>query len=253
LNASFDGFGGIAARSAAGVTARSGFAGQLQNLDHLTLAASNLRPPERTVTALSALAWFDDATLLPLPATEVRWTVVEGPIDSISAAGLASAGAVYRDTLATVRGTFQDRSTTLGLTVLNSGSDDLGSYAGDGIDDLWQVRFFGLNNPNAVPSADPDGDGADNRSEFIADTDPTDRQSRLQIANVTVGVWGCAIRCGSAIGRRYTLEYRGALVGGSWTTVRTQTDVPGTGGVLVLIDPAPTTSPKFYRVGVRVP
>jgi hypothetical protein len=49
----------------------------------------------------------------------------------------------------------------------------LNYYAGDGIDDTWQIHYFGHGNPNGLPLADPDGDGRNNLAEFLAGTDPT--------------------------------------------------------------------------------
>ena len=57
--------------------------------------------------------------------------------------------------------------------------------AGDGIDDAWQVQYFGLPpNANAGPLRDPDGDGRNNRDEWIAGLSPADPASvfKLRIA-----------------------------------------------------------------------
>ena len=63
--------------------------------------------------------------------------------------------------------------------MLNVQPDNFGSYAGDGLDDSWQNQYFGLNNPDAGPLKDPDGDGQDNRFEFTAGIVPTDAMSRF--------------------------------------------------------------------------
>lgn len=47
-------------------------------------------------------------------------------------------------------------------------------YAGDEIDDVWQLRNFGPSNPEGLATADPDGDGCDNLCEFLARTNPND-------------------------------------------------------------------------------
>lgn len=47
----------------------------------------------------------------------------------------------------------------LNLIVRNIAADDFGKYAGDGIDDDWQVLYFGENNADAAPEIDADGSG----------------------------------------------------------------------------------------------
>jgi hypothetical protein len=93
---------------------------------------------------------------------------------------------VYENTLASARGSYFSRSATLGLLVLNVNIDNFGTYAGDGLDDAWQVQYFGLNNPQAVPGLDPDLDGQTNGYEYVVGTIPIDALSkfRLRIENV---------------------------------------------------------------------
>lgn len=61
-----------------------------------------------------------------------------------SSTGLATAAHVFADTAAVAEGTYAGLTGTLSLTVRNTGDDDLGLYAGDGLIDLWQVEHFGL-------------------------------------------------------------------------------------------------------------
>jgi hypothetical protein len=50
----------------------------------------------------------------------------------------------------------------------------------------WQTANFGSpDDPNAAPTADPDGDGQDNLHEFLANTDPRNAASFLPAAAVT--------------------------------------------------------------------
>lgn len=53
-------------------------------------------------------------------------------------------------------------------TVINVNNDDHGSYAGDSIDDVWQVRYFGTNNPLVSPTKDAEGTGLRGPNSVIA-------------------------------------------------------------------------------------
>jgi len=119
--------------------------------------------------------------MLNIAATRVNWSVVSGPINSISAAGVATAGNVYEHTPATVCGAYLSYNATLGLLVRNVGNDDFGMYAGDDLDDAWQDAQFGMNNPAAAPGGDPDADGQTTGYEFVAGTLPMDGTSYFQL------------------------------------------------------------------------
>ena len=71
---------------------------------------------------------------------------------------------------------------TLALSVLNVNTDDLPGYLGDGIDDAWQVQYFGLNNPQAAPTVDADGTGQTNFFKHIAGLNPLDPNSRFSLS-----------------------------------------------------------------------
>ena len=77
-------------------------------------APGNSTRPCFTTTALR-LRW---------PAGSVTWSVQSGPLTGISASGLATAAAVYQDTAAVARGTYQTFTATLNLTVLNTLPDN---------------------------------------------------------------------------------------------------------------------------------
>src|SRR5262249_54441463 len=50
----------------------------------------------------------------------------------------------------------------------------------------WQIENFGsTNSPDAAVDADPDGDGMNNYSEFLANTDPNDPGSVFRITSIT--------------------------------------------------------------------
>jgi len=55
---------------------------------------------------------------------------------------------------------------------------------GNGINDDWEVQYFGK--IGVDPHADPDGDGCNNLCEFLSGTDPTNVASSFRITAVTV-------------------------------------------------------------------
>lgn len=161
-------------------TVKHGYIGQLYEITGFEIAASPDTVDEGGTIQLHAYQILDDLTKLAVPAETVEWSVLDGPLTSIDTAGLATADLVYQDTAATAQGVYLAATGTLGVTVLNTIPDNYGSYAGDAIDDAWQIQYFGLDNPLAAPDLDPDGDGETNLFEFIAGVNPTDPNSHFR-------------------------------------------------------------------------
>ncbi len=126
---------------------------------------------------------------------------------------------------------------------------------GDGIPNVWRAQYFGepgtTTNAFSCATCDPDGDGAANYSEYIADTNPTNALSYLHIQSVTRAT-SLAVFFPSSANRKYTLYGTPDLISGVWTSISSQTDIPGSGGVDALTDPSPPNAPGFYRLGVRL-
>jgi hypothetical protein len=247
------GIGGISV--AATKVAKHGYIGQLYDISGLSLAATPTTINEGGTRQLGASSVADDGTTVPVNASQVSWNVVSGPIISISAGGLATAGNVYQNTAATIGGRLQSYSNTLALTVLNIGIDDYGIYAGDGINDAWQVQYFGEGNPNARPLLDPDGDGQNNYFEYFADTNPTNALSKFNLSIALV--LGSPTQKDIIFSPRwpirvYDVQYRDNLTSSLWgpLTGTTTNDVATTRTVR---DLNATGDTKFYRVQISFP
>jgi hypothetical protein len=211
--------------------------------------------PEGTALQLVAYQELDDATFHPVASTAVAWSVVSGPIVSVSPGGLATAGIVYQDTAAQISGTFVGFTDALALTVLNANPDNFGTYGGDGLPDGWQVQYFGLDNPLAHPAVDASGTGQTNLFKYTAGLNPTDPASRFTLEIEPVDgqsaqkdliftpVWA---------DRTYLVEYTTDLAGGVWLPL--PGGVENTAGqVRTVTDPAATQAAKHYRVRITKP
>ncbi|HUJ10249.1 MAG TPA: NPCBM/NEW2 domain-containing protein [Verrucomicrobiae bacterium] len=115
----------------------------------------------------------------------------------------------------------------------------------------WQMQHFGCTNcSQAAETADPDGDGQNNRMEFLAGTDPTNSASAFQITSIaqegedvrivwlTVGGRTNMVQAASAISSDYSNASSNIIIAGSGDT---STNFLDTG--------AATNLPgRFYRV-----
>ncbi len=153
---------------------RLGYAGQLADAVSLSIleTSSPMTLNERSSRQLEVTAVFDDDTTAAISAAEVSWMVQSGPIASISSLGLMTAGSVYQNSAAVARAAYGNLSDKVDVAINNVGTDDFGSYAADGLPDLWQVQYFGANGSQAGPAGDGDGDGLNNLQEFAFGTNP---------------------------------------------------------------------------------
>jgi len=246
---------GISTVSSPAQTAKAGYIGQLYEVTALQLAAAPATVDEGLTTQLSAVQVLDDDTLIELTADEITWSVLVGPLTGIDTDGLATAAIVYQDTSATAQASFAGDTGTLPLTVNNTNDDDFGSYAGDGLDDDWQVLYFGTENPLAAPGIDADGDGQDNRFEFIAGVIPNDALSRFlwRVEEDPDTPGQNRIVFNPRLGdRTYNLKTNTTLQAPDW--------IPFTGGSVsddgderTVTDPDTLDASKFYRLEISKP
>lgn len=110
---------------------------------------------------------------------------------------------------------------------------------------------YGLPTDGSADFADLDGDRLNNWQEWQGYTDPTNALSHFEIEAIAGGPL-VSVTFHSSANRLYTLFSCTNLIGGVWTPVPGQTDIPGIDAEHTLIDSA-SGSNRFYRVGVRVP
>jgi len=244
LDATLGGIGGLCANGS--VTGKMGYAGQLYDAAGLTATASPTNVAEGGTRQLTAAAVNDDDTRGELDGTP-QWAVAWGPLASVSGAGLASAGAVYRDTPAGARAVYEAKTGTVSLLVQDVNPDNYGLYASDGVPDGWQVDAFGEENPLGGGSADPDGDRVPNSGEYAGDTDPNDEDSFLGITAIA-REGGTGARVWWQGGQQATqyVERSASLTGPAWRPVRT--NLPPTAAFTNCLDPSASNAVFYYRI-----
>lgn len=230
--------------------AKVGYAGQIYDLITLQVGANPTSVNEEATRQLVALGQFDDDTVADL-SDVVLWRVVNGALASVGADGLATAAAVYEDTTGTAEAEHDGKSDSVVLLVLNTNPDNFGSYAGDGLHDNWQIGYFGLENPDAAPGNDPDGDGGDNEYEWITGTHPGNSNSLFRIVGIEpVSGTQMDIAFDPAFtSRTYQVVSCEALTSGVWTALGSYKETTN-GTERTVQDLDATNNPVFYRVRV---
>ncbi|MBP9912144.1 MAG: hypothetical protein KBF26_01930 [Opitutaceae bacterium] len=252
---SVGGIAGLASAAVPATTLKAGYVGQLYQATGLAVSAAPVTVNEAGARQLNAALQHDDDTTLELAASAVGWTVMHGPIVGISADGVVTAARVYQNAPASVQGAYGGFTATVNLTVLNVTSDDLGSYAGDGLPDDWQALHYGLDNPNAAPDAAPDGTGESNRFKYAAGLIPFDANSHFTTTVEPVAGqpgYFAVVFSPLAAGRTYLVQFTDNLSTGSWTELTGGT-VTDNGGTRTVTDPVPLGVARFYRVQIVAP
>ena len=244
---SIGGVAGISTVAVPAATAKHGHIGQLYEVTGLQISASPTTVDEGATRQLNAAQLLDDDTIINLGPDSVTWNVMAGPFTGITTDGLATAGQVHEDTVATAQGSFAGAIGQLDLTVNNITDDDFGSYAGDGLPDDWQVQYFGEDNANAGPNVDADGDGDSNLYEYHARLLPNDPASFLDITLTPDAAEGDALLTLSPgkAGVNYAVSTKDSLLDADWIPLTTMV---GSDGMLEVTDMDASGLRKFYIV-----
>jgi hypothetical protein len=84
----------------------------------------------------------------------------------------------------------------------------------DGLPDYWELAYF-QNPTGAVASADSDGDGSDNLSEYITGYNPTNSSSVFRVTFSSIPETGSTptiITWNSVVGRTYDMSWSSGLI-----------------------------------------
>jgi hypothetical protein len=249
MDGSVGGIDGISSASAD--TAKNGYIGQLTEVVSVSVTGTPASINQGATSQLSGVATLDDTTVSPLSGSDIAWSFVTYPLQSVDGNGLATAVAnVYAAPVDTVNGLY------LGVTG-STGVQVLGPYANGGIPDSWQVQYFGQPpNANAAPTADADGTGQNNLFKYVAGLDPTNPASIfvLKIASVTgQPTQKNLIFNPIASGRTYTIESRTNLVSGSYAALGSLSAPVTNVNQVTVTDLSATQTSKFYHVHISLP
>ncbi|MBI3415159.1 MAG: hypothetical protein HY043_07535 [Verrucomicrobia bacterium] len=147
---------------------------------------------------------------LALDSGRLRFMVSSlSPATQITPGGTANGGTVAYPQWATKENLLYDPPVieVEGTTVGSADTD------GDGLPDDWEKFYFG--DLSAAPDADPDGDGASNRTELLSGTNPTNPHSVFRIIGNAYNTNGAAqLRFTISSRRNYRVETSDDLI--SW-------------------------------------
>ena len=133
------------------------------------------------------------------------------------------------------------------LSLDGSPVDEATDNDGDEMSDQWE-KLHGLNpTSSADAAADLDGDGASNRDEFRASTDPTNPWSRLAIHAPRRAAIGLSLFFPTLNDKRYAGEYSDSLPALNWQPLGS---VPGDGAEQVITDTNALSGQRFYRIRI---
>ncbi len=121
----------------------------------------------------------------------------------------------------------------------------------DGMPDFWE-RQYGFQAASPSDAAeDNDHDGFSNQQEYIADTLPTDPESRFEMKNILVGS-SVTLQVPLSTNRIYSLYGTSNVLTGTWTLVSPQPSQRAAREVNSI--DIPNASPQqFYRFQVQLP
>lgn len=219
-------FGAARADNVAESTSRDQFTGTLADPTAFAVVASSTTVSEGGTVTLSGSVTYDDDSSAVIPGAWIGWGTPTGPLSPVQLSfpsASTQAGNVLANTAGNVTGTFMAGalSDSETINVLNSGSDNYGAYAGDGIDDAWESGY-GVTMP-FDPAGDSDHDGMGLLLEAFLNLNPNvpDAQSLpspVQITDAGQKYLGITFRRHKRIARSYAVRLNSGLNAPDWST-----------------------------------
>jgi hypothetical protein len=139
----------------------------------------------------------------------------------------------------------------LGNGQLKTDRMDIVDTDGDGISDAFEITYTG-SLTNMTASSDTDGDGQNDKAEYIALTDPLSPSSALKITRISKlsNVNSVELEWTSSPARVYDIEAKPNITDPNWVYLGT---VPGATGPSTAQAIEAGAPQAFFRVGVKLP
>lgn len=211
-------------------------------------------PAAPTVTNVTAATDAGVPVTVPLTGTTNTFRIVSQPAHGT--VGLTNTQAVYFPELAFVgtdtftyacSSAFRDSNLATGTVLVTARFS-----TGDGIPDWWRQYYFGgdgrTTNGQSGATADPDGDGMNNWTEYQAGSNPMDARSSVRVLSLNATGQVATVQFTSELGQSFFLERTSDLRSGIWTNASSNV-----WGRTDTVAATPITNPPgkvFYRVRV---
>jgi Protein of unknown function (DUF1800)/PA14 domain/CHRD domain/Bacterial TSP3 repeat len=118
---------------------------------------------------------------------------------------------------------------------------------GNGMSDIWEL-IYGAGSLD--PNGDADGDGASNRQESLAGTNPFDSNSVPRITVSAVMGTNFSVSLSAALGKQYTLQSLEVPDGAPWSNWVTEASLVARTGTVVTLQVPASSAIKFFRVAI---
>ncbi len=134
----------------------------------------------------------------------------------------------------------------------------IGALAGYEDFAAWQLAHFGATNlPGTGPDEDFDGDGAINRQEYLAGTQPTNSASAWGAGAIAASPDGARVGFTRIANRLHSVQVATDLTAGAWADLDVPDNAPlaaASNAWIEVADPGATGGPsRFYRVELAEP
>jgi hypothetical protein len=132
------------------------------------------------------------------------------------------------------------------LFALNLASTGITDLDGDGMDDAWEIQYFGTLARDG--SGDFDGDGASDLNEFLTGTDPTDAASyfHIELVSSATSEHGPILSWPALFNKSYHVQFKNSLSDSAWVDLDAPFVLMGDKGYVS--DPNTSASQRFYRI-----